>query len=44
VDFTDGKRWGVDSLSLLKYQAAEGETPATLVTAKPVETLEDILG
>lgn len=44
VDFTDGKRWGVDSLSLLKYQAAEGTTPATLVMAKPVETLEEILG
>lgn len=44
IDFTDGKRWGVDELSLLKYQAATETAVATLITAKPVESLAEILG
>lgn len=38
VDFSDGKRWGIDSMSLLRY---DGETGA-FVLVQPIETLEQI--
>lgn len=40
VDFTSGKRWGVDTLSLLKYN----KTTSLLEKAKEVESLEQIKG
>ena len=47
VDFTDGKRHGLDRLSLLhaEYVPAAGEVAATvnLTLAKPLETLAEIL-
>lgn len=39
IDFTDGKRWGVDALSLLKYN----KTTSLLEVSKPIETLAEIL-
>ncbi len=41
VDFTEGKRWGVDSLSLLRFD----ETLATpnFISAKPIQTLAQIM-
>lgn len=40
VDFSDGKRWGIDSMSLLKYN------PSTDIfeQVKPIETLTEIRG
>lgn len=40
IDFTSGKRWGVDTLSLLKYN----KTTSLLEKAKEVESLEQIKG
>lgn len=40
IDFTDGKRWGVDTLSLLKFDA----TTETLSKVKEVESLNQIKG
>jgi len=39
IDFTDGKRWGVDSLSLLKYN----KETSLLEVSRPIETLSEIL-
>ncbi len=44
VDFTGGKRLGLDSLSLLHAEYVAGDTPTVnLVLAKPLETLDTIL-
>lgn len=52
IDFTDGKRWGINSMSLLKYtytaahKDEEGNDVAAagaFVTVAPIESLEDIL-
>ena len=44
VDFTGGKRLGLDSLSLLHAVYVAGDTPTvTLELAKPLETLDTIL-
>ncbi len=44
VDFSDGKRWGIDSMSLLKYQFTEanGEVAETFVAVRPIESLTEI--
>ena len=39
VDFSDGKRWGIDSMSVLKYAPAAGTTAATFAKVKEIETL-----
>lgn len=40
VDFSGGKRWGIDSMSLLKYTLTYGDNPATeeVETDFPIET------
>lgn len=43
VDFTDGKRWGIASMSLLKYTLATDQTPEAFAKVREIETLEDIL-
>ena len=44
IDFTNGKRHGLDSLSLLHAEYVAGETPTVnLVLAKPLETLPQIM-
>jgi len=44
IDFTGGKRLGLDSLSLLHAVYVAGDTPTvTLELAKPLETLDTIL-
>jgi len=52
VDFGDGKRWGIDSMSLLQYTVVNGDNPATLdvvetsykafVKVRDIETLTQI--
>lgn len=44
VDFTNGKRWGIDSMSLLKYKFTEtnGEVVEAFDAIRPIETLTDI--
>jgi branched-chain amino acid transport system substrate-binding protein len=42
IDFTGGKRWGVDALALLKFDATLA-TP-NFVSSKPIQTLTQILG
>ena len=52
VDFGDGKRWGIDSMSLLKYSVINGDNPATIdvtetsyksfVKVREIETLTQI--
>ncbi len=34
VDFGDGKRWGIDSMSLLQYTVVNGDNPATVGTVE----------
>lgn len=47
VDFGNGKRWGIDSMSLTQYTyiPASGETPAveTFVKVKDIETIDEIV-
>lgn len=44
IDFTNGKRHGLDSLSLLHAEYVAGDTPTVnLVLAKPLETLPQIM-
>lgn len=43
VDFSQGKRWGIDSMSLLKYVPAAGETAATFAVEKEMDDLQSIL-
>jgi len=46
VDFSGGKRWGIASMSLLKYTytPAQGETPASeaFLKVREIETIEEI--
>ena len=51
VDFGDGKRWGIDSMSLLQYTVVQGDNPATVavetsykafVKVRDIETLTQI--
>ncbi len=42
VDFSEGKRWGIDSMSVLKYAPAAGETAATFAKVKEIETLTQV--
>jgi len=42
IDFTNGKRWGVDQLSLLKFD--ETLATPTFVSSKPIESLAEIVG
>ncbi|MBN2540149.1 MAG: hypothetical protein JXB08_01345, partial [Bacilli bacterium] len=54
VDFSDGKRWGIASMSLLQYAFVLGDNPATtdvvetdyplesFNVVQPIETLEEI--
>lgn len=42
VDFSDGKRWGIDTMSLLKYEPGKDGGAATFVIARPLESLTDI--
>lgn len=43
VDFSAGKRWGIDTMSLLKYVPVDGETPATFSMEKDMSDLSSIL-
>lgn len=43
VDFTGGKRWGIDSMSLLKYTPAAGEVAESFAKVREIEKLDDIL-
>ena len=44
IDFTNGKRHGLDQLSLLKAEYVAGDTPTVnLVLAKPLESLTTIM-
>lgn len=43
VDFTGGKRWGIASMSLLKYTPASGQIPESFAKVREIETIEDIL-
>lgn len=44
IDYTNGKRHGLDSLSLLQAEYVAGDTPTVnLVLAKPLETLPEIM-
>ena len=46
IDFTDGKRWGINSMALsqLIYTPADGETPAShaFIKVAEIESLEEI--
>lgn len=46
IDYSDGKRWGIDSMSLSKlvYTAEDGETPASqaFVKVAEIESLDEI--
>lgn len=44
VDFSEGKRWGIDSMSLLQYTYSEqnGEVVEAFVAVKPIESLTEI--
>jgi ABC-type branched-subunit amino acid transport system substrate-binding protein len=46
IDFTDGKRWGIDAMALSKlvYTAEDGETPASqaFVKVADIESLDEI--
>ncbi|MCX5774775.1 MAG: ABC transporter substrate-binding protein [Firmicutes bacterium] len=42
IDFTNGKRWGVDQLSLLKFDTTLA-TP-NFISAKPIQSLDEIVG
>lgn len=53
VDFSDGKRWGIASMSLLQYTFVLGDDPSTtevetdfpiesFIVAEPIQTLEEI--
>ncbi len=41
VDFTEGKRWGVDTLSLLRFD--ETLATPTFVSSKPIQSLDEIM-
>lgn len=44
IDFTGGKRWGIDELALIKYLNKAPEAYfGTFEVAKPVESLDEIL-
>lgn len=45
VDFSDGHRWGIDSMSLLQYTITEvdgAEPTETFIAVRPIETLPEI--
>ena len=44
VDFSEGKRWGIDSMSLLQYKYTEnnGEAVEIFEAVRPIESLTDI--
>ncbi|HHT98978.1 MAG TPA: hypothetical protein GXZ79_02705 [Acholeplasma sp.] len=44
VDFSDGKRWGIASMALLKLAIVENEgvKSPSWAALKPIETLETI--
>lgn len=42
VDFSDGKRWGIDTMSLLKYQPAKDGNPSTFIITRELESLTAI--
>ncbi len=47
VDFSNGHRWGIDSMSLLQYTITEGdgdEPTETFAKVREIETLTDIAG
>jgi len=43
IDFTDGKRWGINSMSLLKYTYDSEAKTGEFVKVAEIESLEDIL-
>jgi hypothetical protein len=43
VDFSGGKRIGLDSLSFVKYQRPSGDTPAYFQEIEPMASIEEIL-
>jgi ABC-type branched-subunit amino acid transport system substrate-binding protein len=42
VDYSDGKRWGIDTMSLLKYEPEKDGVVTTFVIVRPLESLADI--
>lgn len=43
IDFTGGKRWGINSMSLSKYVPGSADETAAFVSQAPIEALADIL-
>ncbi len=39
VDFSEGKRWGIDTMSLLKYEPGKDGGAASFTIARPLESL-----
>ena len=42
VDFSDGKRWGIAEMSLLKYSPTQGETAPAFTKVREIEALTAI--